>query len=312
MTDLKASDRDVSRAIRSWLHEDRHEDVSRVAGAVLDQVDTIPQRRATWWPVRRTPTMNKFLAIGLGAAAVVVALLVGAQLLGSPDGALNVGGDPTPTTSPESTPEPTPSPSADAGTPYVIADGQEANPEDAYPPLTVTLPAGWGIDSATGVVVGGTADAPNGAFVMTFAEREYWVYGDPCRWSTTRPDTPSTTVNELVTALSAQASRDASQPVDITVDGHAGKSITLHVPDDAAFEECDDGNFGYWASIDPEFGDDGVSPSRHAQAPGQIDTLYILDLDGVIMIIDTSSYPGTPAEDVAAMEAIVESGSFGD
>ena len=90
MTDFKTSDRDVNRAIRSWLHEDRHEDVSRVAGAVLDQVDTIPQRRATWWPARRTPTMNKFLAIGLGAAAVVVALLVGVQMLSSPG--TNVGG----------------------------------------------------------------------------------------------------------------------------------------------------------------------------------------------------------------------------
>ena len=63
MTDFKTSDRDVNRAIRSWLHEDRHEDVSRVAGAVLDQAETTPQRRATWWPARRTPTMNKFVAI---------------------------------------------------------------------------------------------------------------------------------------------------------------------------------------------------------------------------------------------------------
>ena len=46
MSNQKASDRDVSRAIRSWLHEDRHEDVSRIAGAVLDQVDAVPQRRA--------------------------------------------------------------------------------------------------------------------------------------------------------------------------------------------------------------------------------------------------------------------------
>ena len=91
MTDFKTSDRDVNRAIRSWLHEDRHEDVSRVAGAVLDQVDTIPQRRATRWPARRTPTMNKFLAIGLGAAAVVVALFVGVQIFGSPDGGGRAG-----------------------------------------------------------------------------------------------------------------------------------------------------------------------------------------------------------------------------
>ena len=94
MTDFKTSDRDVNRAIRSWLHEDRHEDVSRVAGAVLDQVDTIPQRRATWWPARRTPTMNKIVAIGLGAAAVVVVALIGAQLLGPP-GTGGAGAGPT-------------------------------------------------------------------------------------------------------------------------------------------------------------------------------------------------------------------------
>ena len=82
MTDFNASDRDVTRAIRSWLHEDRHEDVSRIAAAVLDRAEATPQRRA-WWPARRTPTMNKFLAIGLGAAAVVVAVLIGYQVFGS-------------------------------------------------------------------------------------------------------------------------------------------------------------------------------------------------------------------------------------
>ena len=45
--------------------------------------------------------MNKFLAIGLGAAAVVFALLVGAQLLGSPKN-VGGGGDATPTPQPTS------------------------------------------------------------------------------------------------------------------------------------------------------------------------------------------------------------------
>jgi hypothetical protein len=83
MTGFKTSDRGVNRAIRSWLHEDRHEDASRLAGAVLDQMDTIPQRRATWWPARRTPTTNKIFGFGLAAAAVVVVLIVGAQFAGS-------------------------------------------------------------------------------------------------------------------------------------------------------------------------------------------------------------------------------------
>ena len=38
MTDFRTTDRDVNRAIRSWLREDRHEDVSRIAGVVLGQV----------------------------------------------------------------------------------------------------------------------------------------------------------------------------------------------------------------------------------------------------------------------------------
>ncbi len=82
--------------------------------------------------------------------------------------------------------------------------------------------------------------------MIVFDEGDLYVYGDPCQWSSTTPDPPATTVDELVAALSAQASRDASEPVDITVDGYAGKSITLHVPDDAVFSDCDEGYFGSW------------------------------------------------------------------
>jgi hypothetical protein len=299
--------RDPDRLIHDFLLEGEERLQDQVYDAVRAEIEQKRQRAVVGpW---RFPPMNKFLAFGLGAAAVVVALLVGVQLFGSVDG--GVGAEPTATATPAATPEPTPSQSAVANQ-LVIADGQAEDPQDAYPALTVTAPAGWGISNPTGVLASHNTDPPDGAFVMTFATREYWVYGDPCQWSSTRPDTPATTVDEVVAALTAQASRDATEPVDITVDGYAGKSFTLHVPDDAAFDECDAGNFGYWSSIDPEFGDDGVSPSRHAQAPGQVDTLYVLDLDGVVMIIDTSSYAGTSAKDVAALEAIVQSGTFGD
>ena len=124
MTDFKTSDRDVNRAIRSWLHEDRHEDVSRVAGAVLDQVETIPQRRATWWPAWRTPTMNKFVTYSLGAAAVVVLLFAGSQIIGLPGGIFGNGPTPTPTL------EPTPSSGASlpVGSSHVLWDGDAWTP----------------------------------------------------------------------------------------------------------------------------------------------------------------------------------------
>ena len=70
MTDFNASDRDVNRAIRSWLHEDRHEDVSRIAGAVLDQVETTRQRRAHGG--RRGGSIHEQLYSSPRAAAVDV------------------------------------------------------------------------------------------------------------------------------------------------------------------------------------------------------------------------------------------------
>ena len=101
MTDFKTSDRDVNRAIRSWLHEDRHEDVTRVAGAVLDQVETTRQRRS-WWPARRFEFMNTYAKFALAAAAVLVVAVVGYNVLPGPGG---VGG-------PTATPSPSPAPIA--------------------------------------------------------------------------------------------------------------------------------------------------------------------------------------------------------
>ena len=96
MTDFNASDRDVTRAIRSWLHEDRHEDVSRVAGAVLDRLDTTPQRRS-WWPARRSNSMSTYAKLIAAAAAVLVVAVVGYQFL---PGSGGVGGQPTVAPSP--------------------------------------------------------------------------------------------------------------------------------------------------------------------------------------------------------------------
>jgi hypothetical protein len=136
---------------------------------------------------------------------------------------------------------------------------------------------------------------------------EVYVYGDPCQWSTTTPDTPATTVDEVVAALTAQASRDASDPVDITVDGYTGKSIILHVPDDAVFSECDEGLFASWAG-----GGDPLSagPSRHHQGPGQIDEVWILDVNGELIVVDAMYGAETSDEHVAEIHAILESMTF--
>jgi len=309
MTDFKTSDRDVNRAIRSWLHEDRHEDVSRAAGAVLDRVDAIPQRRATWWPARRTEPMNRVVGLGLAAAAVVVVLFVGAQILSSPGTNLGGPGDePTPTATLEPTPEPTPEGLLPVG-PHMILTGEADAPLDNIPPLTVTIPApGWYGEVGGGILLKNARHGPpDGSGMIIFVQREYLVYGDACHWESTVPETPATTVDELVAALSSQGSRDASEPIDITLGGYAGKSITLEVPDGLDFTECDPGYGGSW-----DCDGDGMFPCGYHTGPDEIDTVYILDVDGLIMAWQTGYYTGTSAGDIAELEAIVQSASFGE
>ena len=302
-----STDRDVTRIVRSWLHEDAYEDADRVLSLVLDELDTTPQRRAGWL-ARRLPPMNTYLKVGLAAAVVVLAGFIGIQLLGGS----NVGGPgPSPSaSSAEPTPsEPAPSATADTGLPVGSSHVLWDTPGDVGISFTIRAP-GWSGDVGGGVLCksSGCSDPPDGAAMIAFQGYLY-VYGDPCQWSSTGPDTPATSVDELVAALAAQASRDASAPVDVTVDGYAGKSITLHVPDDAAyvggrFSDCDRGEFRSWVR------DPVADSARYHQGPGQIDELWILDVGGTLVVIDAGSYALTPAEHLAEVRAIADSATF--
>lgn len=310
MTNPNTSDRDVTRAIRSWLHEDRHEDASRIAGAVLDQVPTTPQRRAIWWRARRFFHMNTLAKVLVAAAAVVVVAVMGINLLPGLGGGIGSQPTPSPTVVPSPSDEPTtgPTPAGLAEGPHLILDGQTDVPEETFPPLTVTIPApGWDGEVGGGVLVKNDAAPPAGAGMIMFVQSEYIVYGDACHWTTTMPDTPVTTVDDFIDALSAQASRRASEPVDITLGGYAGKSITLTVPDDVDLADCDPGFGGSW-----DCGGDGMTPCGYHGGADAIDTVYILDIDGLIMAWQTGFYTGTSTEDVAELEAIVQSASFGE
>jgi hypothetical protein len=307
-----SADRDTTRIVRTWLRADESDSADRILGVVLDRLDTTPQRRATSWPARRLPEMNNTAKLALGVAAVVVVALLGIGLLlpggpsiGGPDSTPNSTSEPTATPGPSLAEPSSPSEGLLPEGPHVLNDGA---PMEGGPTLrtTVTIPApDWYGEPGGGILIkNDNADAPDGAGMITFFG-DLYVYGDPCEWSTTRPDEPATTVDELVAALSAQASRDASEPVDVTVDGHAGKAITLHVPDDAVFIECDRGTFGSWGvpGADP-------APYRYHQDPGQIDNVWVVDVDGTLAVIDWAHYAGTPTEHVEELRAIVESITF--
>jgi hypothetical protein len=294
--------RDPDRMIHAFIFEGAEQLDDQVYDAVRAEIERKRQRVVIGpW---RMPTMNKFLSLGLGAAAVVVALVLGGQFLGRPAPG-GVGG--APSASPSATPTPSPSVAVITTSPTegLLPKGSHILWTEGVP-MTVTISApDWYGEPGGGILLkNDNSGAPDGAGLIVF-NGDFFVYGDPCRWSTTRPDSPATTVDELVSALAAQASRDASAPEEITLDGYAGKSITLHVPDDAVFSECDRGTFGSWGMR----GGDGT-PDRYHQDPGQIDVIWAVDVDGALAVIDGAYYAGTPTEHVDELRAIVESVVF--
>ena len=193
--------------------------------------------------------MNRTLTALFVTLAVITGCSTRADTESPTAASPSVASAPTPTP----TAEPfvaAPSPSAWTGLPagpHMILDGHADDPADNFPPLTVTIPApGWNA-FMSGVLEKNEDVAPDGLGMIIFVGREYTVYGDACNWETTVPETPVTTVDELVAALSSQGSRDASGPVDITLGGYAGKSITLEVPADVDFTKCDPGHSGSWS-----------------------------------------------------------------
>jgi len=139
--------RDPDRMVHAFLMEGQTELADQVYDAVRSTIERKRQRVAIGpW---RVPFMNKLVPISLGAAAVVVALIVGTRLLGpAPSGPGAVQ-----SASPSATAEPSvaaPSPS----------DSVTASPATSPPPLTQTFtsqlhgismsyPEGWTARAAT-------------------------------------------------------------------------------------------------------------------------------------------------------------------
>jgi hypothetical protein len=102
---------DLDRQLNDLLRDGPEELPYQSFDAVRDRTELTRQRVVIGpW---RLPEMNKIVTIGLGAAAVVLAVVVGAQLFGSPgSGTGGPGGDPSATAEPTVTPEPTSTPEA--------------------------------------------------------------------------------------------------------------------------------------------------------------------------------------------------------
>jgi hypothetical protein len=305
--------RDLDGLLTTFLKEGPLELPDPSYDEVRDRMEH--RRQRTFIGPWRTPDMTNFARVGLAAAAVVIVAVVAVNLLpGSPA----PGGEPSASPSVEPS-EAAPSTVAWTGLPagpFVVTRTDD--------PVQVTVDIaspGWssGRSELGGTLFkgyGAELDVPEsvgvGLIVSTWpAGTVFNVYADPCLWRTTVPSTAATTPEEFAAALAAQAQSDATAPVDVTVGGYTGKATTLTVPmsyyidADASREEefadCDESNYGFYAS------EMETEPFRAAQGPGEVDELWILAVNGSIVILDATYGPAAPADLVAELRALAES-----
>jgi hypothetical protein len=301
---------DFDRQIASWLAEGPHRLPEAAIDRIVADVEQSRTRKLAWLP--RRETMNRILGAAGSSAAVVVLAVLGVGLVsgGGLFGPSAVSQSPTasPTLSAPSA-SPTlsaPPAAAEAGLPHGPFNFVEVG---NVMRMTITIPApGWHFrDQRALFFKGGESAGVPEAWVMLHANTPgtaFSVPGDPCRVNSTKPRSPAITVDDLVADLAAQDPGDASEPVDVTVGGYAGTSITLHVPDDAVVEGCEEGFFVRYGYAE--------NPVWHNNyGPGQIDEFWILDVDGSVVVLDAMYRPDTSAELVEEMRAIVESTTFG-
>jgi hypothetical protein len=133
------------------------------------------------------------------------------------------------------------------------------------------------------------------------------IYSDGCQWVLADPPV-GPTVDDLVSAWANHPELAATEAVDVTIDGYAGKYIEFDVPD---YEpgECrglDGGQFGLWQVQ----GDTGDSPAYSA-VPNQHEQAWVLDVDGTRLVIGSGTFSGTTPQDRAVMEEVLASIQIG-
>jgi hypothetical protein len=283
------TDSDATRIVRSWLEEGVTVLPDRVLDAVLDQLPTTPQRRASW-PVRRFPDMNNIAKVAIAAAAVVAAA-VGINLFAR--GQENIG--PV---------GPTVAPSTAATEPPTILN-TDYNAPGTYNvgrwfpvQFNFTITDDWETWGATPYVVRIWKLCEPGACtgyssILTF-EIVTDTFADACH-AVYREPPIGNGVDELVNELTSLPNFMAGPVSDVAVDGYAGRSFTLDKLASANVEGCVAGGDMLWVSD----GEVSFGTGAHQQ-------IIVLNVDGTRLLLDAIVYSGDGLE----MDEIIDSIDF--
>jgi len=281
-----------------------HDGPAFVDDAFEDRLYSVLQQEMRWGRSLR-PTLL------LAAAAAVLLALIGLKLafLGWNVGEGVPSPSPTVTATPEAraTPRATPPGGATAAHGTFVVDMTGASPRFQAYRATVTLPdgyqwRGWGPMVYTPGLGGFSVWSVSG------------IYPDPCRWQDallkplpTDPVSGDVDVDQVAAQLAAQPGRNPSALSHAEVGGRMAARIDLSLPAGLSVPSCTGGQYRSWD--DPTgLGGPGFQPCPCEPHIGQVEALYILDIDGAVVLVDVWSYPRMTSDGGrAALASILDS-----
>ena len=171
----------------------------------------------------------------------------------------------------------------------------DTKPDDSIG-ITFDVPAGWA-RVGTGVWPETETSLSPGGAGLSF-ERGAWLHADPCLTDErvakdgAPPDIEvGPTVDDFANAIADHPVLDATTPVDVSLGGYSGKYLDLQLPADPT--GCD----AFWP----------WEPGIYQQGPSERRHLWILDVDGVRVVVESHDYATTSAQRRTELQAIVDS-----
>jgi len=282
-----STDRDTTRAVRSWLEEGVTALPDRVLDGVLDQLPATRQRRGLW----RGLTLGNVSArarLAMSAAAIVAVVLVGIGLVPSLTGPIRPGATgPSPSPSPVPTVEPSPT------EPIATQLPPGSYSLEGFPiGVSFTVAEGWARCGEGPLEQGVCRLNGDGALNFLIVTD---VVADTCADARLDPP-PGPSVDELVAAISALPGFTATTPTDVNVDGFAGKKFTVTAPDGPCT------NPRTWATAN----------RINGVGPGEVNLIRIVDVNGTRVVMTGALGPieADSPEAVARLEQVMDTVTF--
>ena len=256
--------------------------------------------------------MNTQVRIAIAAAAVVVVVVVVLNFLPKSGGVGTPVVTPSPTVTPSAsvTASPTPASSSTAapspssglgvldGAQTRLVTGTYLAADPFLLRATFTVPQGW-----EGWLAGPYAifldNMPQGLGVINFSIFTD-VYANPCnnKLGLLNP-LPGPTVDDLANALAKLPSLTATKPTAVTVGGYQGKQLTLTAP--ASFSGCTLSSDGAYRVWELPLG------ATNDMRPKERDQVWILNVGGQRLVIDTPEPVGETAGDQVQVQSVLNS-----